>query len=80
MGRAEPQLGSCIPGASGDEGDGSLKLDKPLVLFELEHPVLSSPPHFLVEIRGAQKGLLCQGCDSDFSDARGTRGSGESRS
>lgn len=27
VGRAEPQLGSCIPGASGDEGDGSLKLD-----------------------------------------------------
>ena len=37
--------------------------------------MLSSPLHSLVEIRGAQKGLLCKGCDSDFSDARGTRGS-----
>lgn len=34
-------------------------------------------PHCMVEIRGAEKGLLCKGCDLGFSDADGPTGSGE---
>lgn len=39
--------------------------------------MLSLPPHYMVEIRGAEKGLLCKGHDLDFSDASGPTGSGE---